>query len=366
MNRSLTGAPAASQPALLAAFAAIYLIWGSTFLALRYAVEAVPPLVTIALRCVIGAAVLFAWLAMRGRLAPVTRRQWGSAALAGALLFIGGHAVLATIEQRMPSGRAALLLATIPLWLVVLEAVRTRRLPPGRVGMGLGIGLGGVALLAGGPGSGGGATLHDHLFLVGSALAWALGSLVARHGLADAPALQSTAMQLAAGGVFVVAGSIVTGETAGWSPVDVTPRAAAAVAFLVICGTVIAFAAYTWLLRVASPHAVGTYGFVNPMIALALAWAVGDEQASAITAAAAVLIVGSVMLIWRRPAPATAGAPLVSLPRHAHHTASPRVERLHDGRVVLAPEGRDEPAASAGHPDQLGNRAGRVLLRRAG
>lgn len=356
---------APTRGALVAAFGAVYLLWGGTFLALRYAVDAVPPLVTISLRCVLGAGILFAWLALRGRLQPVTRRQWGTAALAGALLFIGGHSVLAWAEQRMPSGRAALLLATIPLWLVVLEAVRTRRLPAGRVAAGLALGLAGVALLTGG-GSAGAATLQDHLLLVGSALAWALGSLVARHGLATAPALQSTAMQLAAGGAFVVAGSMVTGQLAGWSPADVTALAAGSVAFLVIGGTVIAFAAYTWLLRVVSPQAAGTYGFVNPVIALGLAWAVGDEQASAATAAAAVLIVGAVVLIWRRPPPATAERLRVTLPRHAHHSAAPGVERLHDGRVVLASEGRDEPAAPAGHPDQLGNSAGRVLLRRAG
>ena len=194
---------------LLAAFAAIYLIWGSTFLALRYAVETVPPLVTIALRCVLGAGILFGWLLLRGRLEPVTRRQWGFAALAGLLLFIGGHSVLAWTEQRMPSGRAALLLATIPLWLVALEAVRTRRFPPGRVALGLGVGLVGVTLLTGGGGPAGGATLGDHIFLVGSALAWALGSLVARHGLAGAPALQSTAIALCVG---VVLGLLLGGR----------------------------------------------------------------------------------------------------------------------------------------------------------
>lgn len=359
----MTAAP--SRRSIMVAFAAIYILWGSTFLAIRYAVESVPPLVTIAVRCVFGAAILFAWLAARRSLEPATRRQWGAAAVAGALLFVGGHAILAWAEQRVPSGRAALLLATIPLWLVVLEAVRTRRLPPGRVAAGLAIGLAGVALLSGGAGSGSGATLREHLLLLGGALAWAAGSLVARNRLGGVPALQSSAMQLAAGGVFVVAASLAAGETAAWSPADVTARAAAALVFLVIGGTVIGFAAYTWLLRVTTPHAVGTYGFVNPVIALGLAWVVGDEQASLGTAAAAVLIVGSVALIWRR-SPSTAARAAVSLPSHAHDPSAARIERLHDDRLVLAPEGRDGPAALPRHPDQLGDRARRVLFRRAG
>jgi drug/metabolite transporter (DMT)-like permease len=290
----MTEAPA--RRTLVAAFAAIYLLWGSTFLALRYAVESVPPLATIAIRCVLGAAILFGWLAMRRAVVPTTRRQWATAAISGALLFLGGHAILAWAEQRVPSGRAALLLATIPLWLVVIEAVRTRRLPPGRVSLGLAAGLAGVALLSGGAAGAADATLDEHVLLLVASLAWALGSLVARQGLAGAPALQSTAMQLAAGGVLVVAASLATGEMTSWSPDDVSARGAAALAFLVVGGTVIGFAAYTWLLRVSTPHLVGTYGFVNPVVALLLAWAVGDEAASTATGVAGALIVGAVVL----------------------------------------------------------------------
>ncbi len=366
-----------ARSALIAAFAAIYLIWGSTFLALRYAVEAVPPLVSIAVRCVFGALILYGWLAARGSLEPSTARRWAMAAVAGAFLFIGGHAILASVEQRMPSGRAALLLTTIPLWLAVLEAGRTRRLPPVRVMVGLVGGMGGVAMLTSGPA--GTATLLDHLLLLFGALAWAAGSLVARHGLAGTPALQSTAMQLAAGGVFVVAGSVLTGELSNWSPADVTPRAGAALAYLVIAGTVIGFAAYTWLLRVTSSHAVGTYAFVNPVVALALAWAVGDERASWLTAAAAVLIIGSVIVTRGASAPpARAPISLVRVPGataihrpleaapHAYRPAPAHLERVHDGRVVLASPGRHAPADRMGDPDQLGDRAGRILFRRSG
>jgi drug/metabolite transporter (DMT)-like permease len=340
--------PAAPRHLVVAAFAAIYILWGTTYLAIRYSVETIPPLLTIAVRCVLGAAILYGWLALRRGAAHPTRRQWLAAALAGALLF-GGQSVLAWAEQRVPSGRAALILTTIPLWLALLEAVRTSRLPSGRVAGGLLVGMAGVALLSGGAGAD--ATLADHVYLVLASLAWAAGSLIARQYLGALPALQATSMQLAGGAVAVIAGSLLFGELAGWSPGEVSPRAAWALGYLVIGGTVIGFAAYSWLLRVSTPHAVGTYAFVNPVVALALAWAVGDERASWTTAAAAVLIVGSVISLR---------------PTHAHRAAAARLERLHDDRLVLASPGRDDASAGSGDPHQLGDRPGRVLLRRTG
>lgn len=316
---------------LAAGFGAIYLLWGSTFLAIRYAVEAVPPFVTIAVRCIAGALVLYLWLLARGRLAPAGRRQWLAAAVAGALLFVGGHAALAWAEQRVPSGRAALLLATIPLWLAVLEAVRRRALPAPPVLAGLVLGTAGVALLGGAGGESGSATAADHLLLVGAALAWAVGSLVARQGLSALPALQSTAMQLAVGGVLVTAASLAAGELSGWSPALVPPRAAGALAYLVVGGTVVGFAAYTWLLRVASPEAVGTYGFVNPIVALALAWWSGDETASVLTGVAAALVLGAVLLIRRAPVRTAAAA--VSFGADARRAAAGAIRRPHGRRV---------------------------------
>src|SRR5690606_28563420 len=133
-----------SRQSLVAAFAAIYLFWGATFLALRYAVAEVPPLLTIAIRCAAGALIIFGWLAARGRLEPFTRQQWLVAGGAGLLLFLGGHGILAWAEMEVPSGQAALLLTAIPSWLVLLEAIRLRRMPPGRVLAGLIVGTVGV------------------------------------------------------------------------------------------------------------------------------------------------------------------------------------------------------------------------------
>jgi drug/metabolite transporter (DMT)-like permease len=286
---------------VVGAFAAIYLLWGGTFLAIRYAVADVPPLLTIAVRCVAGAGILYAWLRWRGQRAQGSPAQWRTALVAGVFLFLGCHGLLAWAEQRVSSGEAALLMTGIPLWLVLLDAARTRRMPSGRVLAGLGLGVAGVALLTAGSGGWSGSTA-DRLWLVASALFWAIGSLVARHGARPASVVESTAMQLAAGGAAVLLASAASGELGAWSLAQTPPRALLALGFLVIGGTVLGFGAYTWLLQVTTPAAVGTYAFVNPVIALGLAWLVGDGELTPRIVLAAAVVVGAVVLTWA-PAP---------------------------------------------------------------
>ncbi|HEX6644237.1 MAG TPA: EamA family transporter [Gemmatimonadales bacterium] len=279
------------------AFAIVYVVWGVTFLALRITVAEIPPLATIAIRCAAGAAIIFAWLAWRGRIERTSLAQWGAAGAAGLLLFLGAHSVLAWAEIRVPSSQAALLLTAIPAWLVVLEAARLRRMPSHRVLAGLALGVAGVALLASG-GEGGGAV--ERVALVFSSLAWAAGSLFARHAARPASVAQATAMQLAAGAVIVTIASAATGELGRWEVLETSARAAGSLAFLVIGGTVAGFGAYTWLLTVATPAAVGTYAFVNPLIAVALAWVVGDDVPSRGTAVSAALVLTAVLLMNRQ------------------------------------------------------------------
>jgi drug/metabolite transporter (DMT)-like permease len=283
-----------------AAFAAIYLFWGATFLAIRYAVADLPPLLTIGVRCAGGAALLFLWLAARGELARAPLAHWRTAALAGVLLFLGCHSVMASVEQRVSSGETALVLTAIPLWLVVLEAARARRAPGWRVAIGLVLGASGVAVLSRSqpflPGK-----TWDYAALVACAFAWALGSLVARHGPRPASAVQATAMQLAIGAVVVLLASALSPERALWAAIRVTPRAALSLGFLVVCGTALGLASYTWLLRVTSPAAVGTYAFVNPLIALLLGWSVGDNQLGPRTLLAAALVLSAVVVTRLQP-----------------------------------------------------------------
>ena len=287
----------APKAAIIVGFAAIYLFWGGTFLALRYAVAEVPPLLTIAIRCIGGALILYAWLRWKGRLETPTVRQWATAAAAGVFFFLGCHAVLAWAEQRVSSGQAALYLTSTSLWLVVLAAVRERRAPRGQVIAGLLLGVVGVAVLVSGKSTAGSA--FDRFVLIATGLSWAIGSLIARDGPRPASAIQSTAMQLAAGGVVVLAASLLSGELSGWSLQQVSARGASSLVFLVLAGTVVGFGVYTWLLQVTTPAVVGTYSFVNPVVALALAWAVGDEALSGRTILAAVIVLGAVFLIWK-------------------------------------------------------------------
>jgi drug/metabolite transporter (DMT)-like permease len=290
--------PPGHQVRIIAGFAAIYLFWGGTFLAIRYAVREVPPLLTIAIRCVGGALILYAWLRWRGGLERPTARQWVTSGIAGAFLFIGCHGVLAWAEQRVSSGQAALYLSCIPLWLVLITSVKEHRVPSKPVIAGLVLGVLGVSLLARGSGPTSG-TLLDRLALLGSDLSWAIGSIVARDGPRPTSAAQSTAMQLGTGGIAVLVLSLAVGELERWSPWHLTLHGGLALFFLVLGGTVLGFGAYTWLLRVASPAAVGTYAFVNPLVALCLGWATRDEPFSLRTIAAAAVIVIGVLLTWK-------------------------------------------------------------------
>jgi drug/metabolite transporter (DMT)-like permease len=292
---SLSGAALGPRPdslRLIGAFAAVYLFWGATFLAIRYVVAEVPPLATMAIRCGGGAAILFGWLAWRGELEPTTRSQWSTAFAAGTLLFLGCHAILASVEQRVPSGQAALLLTSIPLSLVAITALKTRRVPPIAVLVGLGVGVVGIGVLAK---SERGQSLDLIALGIGGVL-WALGSTVGRDGPRPRSVAQSSAMQLLAGAVVLTIVSVAIGEPSVWPRGGITPRAAWSLGFLVTCGTVIAFAAYNWLLTVTSPAAAGSYAFVNPIVAVALAWVAGDESPTVRTGIAATLVTGAVAL----------------------------------------------------------------------
>ena len=294
--------PAPRRLTLLAAFAAIYFFWGATFLAVRYAVLVVPPLLIIVFRCAGGALILFAWLASRRELERTTWAQWRTAAIAGLFLFLGSHVSLAWAEQRMSSGQAALFTSAIPLWIVLMESAKARAMPAARVLLGIALGIIGVGVLAGGSALNAGLP-SDRAFVTLGAFCWAAGSLVGRHGARPGSAIQSTAMQLAGGAVWVFAASALRGDLAHFSMARLDARTDLALLFLVLCGTVIAFASYTWLLRVASPAAVSSYAFVNPMVALALGVAVGDDALSGRIVLSATLVIAAVALT-RGSAPA--------------------------------------------------------------
>ena len=299
------GRPQRTAPAppttagLLAAFAAIYLIWGSTYLAIRYAVETFPPLFMMGVRHLTAGAVLYGWSRWRGVPSP-TLREWMHPALIGTLLFVGGHGSLAWAEQRVPSGIAALLVATLPMWVVVLARLKgTEHKLSGRAWAGLVLGFLGVGVLFGPD-----AWRHNqelNLLSSGAVLfgtfIWAAGTIYMRSVKMPDSAVISSGMQMFAGGISLVIAATLTGETSRFHFAAVTGRSWLALAYLIVFGSIIAFTAYSWLHMVASPSRVSTYAYVNPVVAVLIGWALASEPIGVFTVLAMVIILVGVGLV---------------------------------------------------------------------
>ena len=294
----------ASRAAVFWSFAAIYVIWGSTYLGIRVMVAAFPPFLAAGSRFLVAGGILYAWARWRGVPAPEPR-LWGHAALIGGLFFLLGNGGVSWAETRLPSGLTALLAATSPLFTAVLESARGGwRRPAARVVIGIVAGLGGVTLLVapgefiGGPH----ADLAAAAAITLASLAWAAGSVVSHAKPLHPSAELSTAMKMLAGGVLLVVAGLVAGETSRVSPGIFTPKVLLAWGYLVVFGSLIGFSAFTYLLRVTTPQKVSTSAFVNPLVAVVLGWLVLGEAITPRTLVAAAIIVGAVVLIRFRSA----------------------------------------------------------------
>ena len=326
---------APSRARILAAFAAIYLIWGSTYLGIAIAIQTTPPFVMAGVRFVIAGMMLYAWMRLRGAPRP-TRANWIAATIVGGLLLLGGNGAVVWAEQRVPSGIAALLVATLPVWLVLLDWARpngTR--PSGLVLAGLAMGLVGVGALVGPATLMGGNRIDviGALVLMGGSISWAAGSLYSKEARLPTSTALGMAMQMLAGGGLLLLAGTVAGE---WSAVDlgaISTASAGAILYLIVFGSLIGFTAYMWLLRVAPPARVATYAYVNPVVAVFLGWLVLGETISARTVLAAAIIVGAVALIVsaRSGGGPSSGAKQVDAGDHADDAESTR--------------GRERPAA---------------------
>lgn len=295
-----TESPPASPVKLILAFACIYVVWGSTYLAIRLAVETLPPFLMAGTRFLLAGAFLYVWSARRGSPQP-TARHWRNAVIAGIPLFVMGNGGVSWAEQTFPSGLAALVVATLPAWLLLFDWLSGGRRGPRPIEVtGIGLGLAGVAVLAT-PAEGG--SPIGVAVLVGASIAWAGGSLFSRYADLPSSPVRTAGMQMLAGGAVMVALGPVLGETSRLSLAAVSPDSVLAFAYLV-AAAIVALPAYQWLLTVSSPALVGTYAFVNPVVAVALGWAAMDEPLTARTALAVVLVVAGVALLtWpRRPA----------------------------------------------------------------
>jgi drug/metabolite transporter (DMT)-like permease len=289
---------------VVTAFGVVYLIWGSTYLAIRFALETLPPFTMAGVRFMVAGGLLYAWSRRQGTEAP-RAGQWQNAALIGGLLFLGGNGAVVWAAQFVPSGLVALLVATAPLWMVLVHWLWGGGARPGPLLVfGLLWGLVGMVLLVGSQEIRGGPDqLTGALIVTLGSFCWALGS-VKQRGL-DLPRAghMSTAMQMSAGGSLMLIVGLLTGEAARIDFSAVSARSALSFLYLVFFGSMVAFSAYVWLLRVTTPARVGTYAYVNPVVALALGWAFAGETLSSRTLLAAGLILTAVMLIALHGAP---------------------------------------------------------------
>ena len=281
---------------VLVAFAALYLVWGSTFLAIRYAVETIPPLVMMGVRCLVGGGILLAIAFARDPRARLPdARQWLASLVIGLMLFVCCHGLLAVIEQHVASGLAALCLATIPLFVPLLAwSAGSATRPTPRATIALVAGFAGVAMLVASQGEAGGLRVGWALLLLFTAFSWAAGTVSTAHLAQPASPLVAAAAALLAGGVVLCLISLVSGEATSFDPGAVSARSFGGLAYLVIFGTVCTFSAYVWLLRRVPPARVATYAFVNPVVAVFLGWAIVSEPVSAGTMVAAAVIVVAV------------------------------------------------------------------------
>ncbi len=296
------------------ALALVYVIWGSTYLAIRYLVETVPPMLAMSLRFLLAGVILYTWVRLRGGVRP-TRANWRAAAVVGILLLFGGNGIVAWSEQLVPSGLAALLVSTTPLWMAVIDWLRPGGMRPSlAVGTGLTLGFIGVALLivpnllSGGtaPGATGPLAIISLIAIPLSALSWAAGSVYARGAKLPASAALGTAMEMLAGGVALLIVGVFRGEPAHVHLQAISSRSVFAFVYLVVFGSIVAYSAYAWLLRTTPLSLTSTYAYVNPVVAVFLGWAVGDGHLTLLTLIAAATIVAAVTVIttFRSPQPA--------------------------------------------------------------
>ena len=249
-----------------------------------------------AIRFLVGGAFFYGWARLRGAARP-SLLNWKSAGVVGLLLLFGGNGGVVWAEQTVPSGLVAILVATVPLWIVILESVRGER--PGKgVLAGIGIGFGGMVLLVGqGVFSAAGSKIFGELIVVGATLSWATGSLYSRKAPLPASSSLSTSMQMLVAGVVFIMASFATNEWAGFNHANVSLVSALSVAYLTIFGSLIALTAYIWLLRTTTAARVSTYAYVNPVVAVLLGWAFDAETVTLTTILAAATIILSVVVV---------------------------------------------------------------------
>ena len=294
----------------LLAFAIIYFVWGSTFLAIRVGVHEVPPLLFAAMRFSVAGVVLFGWMIARGEPSP-NRQQWMSVLLLGFVIFVVDYGLLFWAEQRVPSGIAAVILATIPAFMALSEIVflRTQRLTV-RLAVALMIGLCGVAVLMIPSLNLGGEPIDrvGAVAIIIGAMSWAVGSILTRKLSLPPSKVMSSGAQMLAGGVMLALASGALGEFRRFHPGAVSRGAWFSLLYLIVAGSIIGFTAYVWLIHHESPTKVGTYAYVNPVVAVVVGYFLGGEALGLRTILGTLFVLISVVVITTTRAKKTAAA----------------------------------------------------------
>jgi len=316
---------------VIAAFTAVYIVWGSTYLAIRYAVETIPPFTMGGARFLVSGVILYTWTRLRGAARP-TAREWRDTSIAGILMLCAGNGAVAWAEERVPSGLAALIVAVVPLWMVLLDWLRPGGTRPSMLTIaGVIVGLAGLIVLIG-P-----ADIHtaDHVDLTSSivlilgSLAWAAGSVYSRYSMQPTSSALATGMQMVGGGGVLVLSGMLTGELSGFSLEQVSRVSLTGWLYLVTFGSLVGFTAYVYLLKAVSPAKASTYAYVNPVVAVILGWLIAHEPIHRSMIIGAAIILGAVAMISISNRQNAAGhaarteADLsTSLSEHRHETAS--------------------------------------------
>ncbi len=282
---------------MIGAFASIYLLWGSTYLAIAIGLQSIPPFMLMGFRSLCGGLVLIAFC---GRdIARVSGRTWLNAALSGLLFFVGCHGLLAWAEQTVASGLAAIALATIPLWILLIDFLFAKSERPGRYSLAALLpGFFGVAIVAWHNIGTGQASLVAITALLLSSMSWAIATVLSRSSSDDGSSTLLSGMQLSIGGVALFVVAFLGGEMRDFTLTSVSARSVEATLYLIVSGSVIGFAAYHWLLANVPTSLVATYTFINPVVAVALGVAVLGEPVSAATLVGAVLVILSIIAMW--------------------------------------------------------------------
>src|ERR1700757_452859 len=288
---------------ILLAFAIIYFVWGSTFLAIRVGVREVPPFLLAGLRFFIAGIILYAWMRAKRTPSP-TAREWKSASILAVLIFVLDYGLLFWAERRVPSGIAAVMMATIPVFMTLSEILflKTQRLTP-RLGSALLVGIGGVLVLVSRSISFGDSPVDSigAVALIVAAIGWSVGSALTRKLPLPSSKAMSSGAQMLMGGVLLTLTSAALGEFRGFRVEAVSIKAWLALAYLIVAGSIIAFTAYVWLIHHESPTKVGTYAFVNPVVAVVLGYFLGGEGLSLRTIVGTMFVLVSVVVITTTP-----------------------------------------------------------------